>query len=64
MLSICILISLSFIFMIVAVAVMPWIVIDGGSRQGMTDDYDRCEWVNASSGISSPGLSRPKSRKL
>jgi len=34
---------------------MPWIVIDGGSRQGMIDDHDRCEWVNVSSGSGSPG---------
>jgi len=31
------------------------------SRQGMTDDHDRCEWVNVSSGTSSPGLSWTKS---
>ena len=24
----------------------------------MTDDHNRCEWVNVSSGTSSPGLSR------
>jgi len=28
---------------------------------GMIDDYDECEWVNVSSGTSSPGLSRTKS---
>jgi len=27
----------------------------------MTDDHDRCEWVNVSSGTGSPGLSRTKS---
>ena len=27
---------------------------DRGSRLGMTDDHDRCEWVNVSSGSSSP----------
>ena len=42
---------------------MPWIIIDGGSRKGMTDDHDRCEWVNVSSGTGSPGLSRTKSRQ-
>jgi len=26
-------------------------------------DHDRCEWVNVSSGIHSPGLSRTKSRE-
>jgi len=40
---------------------MPWIVKDGGSRQGMTDDYDRCEWMNVSSDTGSPGLSSRKS---
>ena len=39
---------------------MPWIVIDGGSRLGMIDDHDRCEWVNVSSGTGSPGLSQTK----
>jgi len=34
------------------------IVKDGGSRQGMIDDHDRCEWVNVSSGTVSPGLPR------
>jgi len=29
----------------------------------MTDDHDRCEWVNVSSGTSSPGLSRTKSKQ-
>jgi len=29
----------------------------------MTDDHDRCEWVNVSSGTRSPGLSRTKSRE-
>jgi len=29
----------------------------------MTDDHDRCEWVNVSSSTSSPGLSRTKSRE-
>ena len=28
----------------------------------MTDDLDRCEWVNVSSSTGSPGLSRTKSR--
>jgi len=42
---------------------MPWIVKDRGSRWGMIDDHDRCEWVNVSSGTSSPGLSRTKSRE-
>jgi len=42
---------------------MPWIVIDGGSRQGMIDDYDRREWVNVSSGTGSPGLSWTKFRE-
>ena len=28
---------------------------------GMIDDHDECEWVNVSSGIGSPGLSRTKS---
>ena len=27
---------------------------------GMIDDHDECEWVNVSSGTSSPGLSRTK----
>ena len=40
---------------------MSCIVRDGGSRSGMTDDHDRCEWVNFSSGTGSPGLSRTKS---
>jgi len=43
---------------------MPWIVTDGGSRQRMIDDHDRCEWVNVSSGTASPGLSQTKSREL
>jgi len=34
---------------------MPWIAVDGGSRQRMIDDQDRCEWVNVSSGTGSPG---------
>jgi len=38
-------------------------VTDGGSRQGMIDDHDRCEWVNVSYGTSSPGLSWTKSRE-
>jgi len=29
----------------------------------MSDDYDRCEWVNVSSGTGSPGLSQTKSRE-
>jgi len=29
----------------------------------MTDDHNRCEWVNVSSGTGSPRLSRTKSRK-
>jgi len=29
----------------------------------MTYDHDRCEWLNVSSGASSPGLSRTKSRE-
>jgi len=31
----------------------------------MTDDHDRCEWVNVSSGTGSPGLSgeNPESRE-
>jgi len=29
----------------------------------MIDDYNRCEWVNVSSGTGSPGLSRTKSRE-
>jgi len=37
---------------------MTRIVVDGGSRYGMIDDHDRCEWVNVSSGTSSPGLCR------
>ena len=28
---------------------------------GMIDDHNECEWVNVSSGTSSPGLSRTKS---
>jgi len=28
---------------------------------GMIDGHDECEWVNVSSGTSSPGLSRTKS---
>ena len=28
---------------------------------GIIDDHDKCEWVNVSSGTSSPGLSRTKS---
>jgi len=42
---------------------MPWIVVDGGSRSGMIDDHDRCEWVNVSYGTSSPMLSQTKSRE-
>jgi len=42
---------------------VDWIVIDAGSRQGMIDDHDRCEWVNVSSGTDSPELSRTKSRE-
>jgi len=30
----------------------------------MTDDHDRCEWVNISSGTGSPGLSRTTSREI
>jgi len=30
----------------------------------MSDDHDRCEWVNVSSGTGSPGLSRTESREL
>jgi len=30
----------------------------------MTDDHDRCEWVNVSSGTGSPGLSQTKSINL
>ena len=41
---------------------MRWIMVDGGSRYGMIDDHDRCEWVNVSSGTSSPVLSQRKSR--
>jgi len=35
-------------------------------RKQMTDDHDRCEWVNVSSGTGSPGLSQtnPESRKM
>jgi len=29
----------------------------------MTDDHDRCEWVNVSSGTCSPWLSWTKSRE-
>jgi len=29
----------------------------------MIDDHDRCEWVNVSSGTSSPGLCRTRSRE-
>ena len=35
---------------------MPWIVINWGSRSRMTDDRDRCEWVNVSSGTGSTSL--------
>ena len=28
---------------------------------GMSDDHDECEWVNVSSGTSSPGLSQTNS---
>jgi len=28
---------------------MLWIVKDGGSRSGVIDDHDRCEWVNVAS---------------
>jgi len=42
---------------------MPWIVIDGGSRLGMTDDHDWCEWMNVSSGTGSPRLSRAISKE-
>jgi len=31
---------------------------------GMIDDHNGCEWVNASSGTGSPGLSRTKSTEL
>jgi len=31
---------------------------------GMTDDHDEREWVNVSSGTSSPGLSQTKSTEL
>jgi len=31
---------------------------------GMIDDHDECEWVNVSSGTTSPGLSQTKSREL
>jgi len=30
----------------------------------MTDDHDRCEWVNVSSGIGSPRWSQTKSIEL
>jgi len=29
----------------------------------MIDDHDKCEWVNVSSGTSSPMLSQTKSRE-
>jgi len=29
----------------------------------MIDDHDECEWVNVSSGTSSPGLSWTKSKE-
>jgi len=32
-------------------------------RMQMTDDHDKCEWVNVSSGTSSPELSWTKSRE-
>ena len=32
-------------------------------RKQIRDDHDRCEWVNVSSGTSSPGLSRTKSKE-
>ena len=30
---------------------------------GMIDDHDECEWLNVSSGTSSPRLSRTKSKE-
>jgi len=30
----------------------------------MTDDHDRCEWVNVYSGTGSPGLSRQNPESL
>jgi len=33
------------------------------SGSGTTDDHDRCEWANVSSGTGSPGLSRTKFRE-
>jgi len=30
---------------------------------GIIDDHDECEWVNVSSGNSSPGLSQKKSKE-
>jgi len=33
-------------------------------RKQMIDDHNRCEWVNVSSGPSSPGLSQTKSGEL
>jgi len=42
---------------------MPWIVLDGGSRYGMSDDHDMYEWVNVSYGAGSPGLSQTKFRE-
>jgi len=32
-------------------------------QMGMIDDHHECEWVNVSSGTSSPGLSRTKSKE-
>ena len=30
---------------------------------GVSDDHDRCKWMNVSFGTGSPGLSRTKSRE-
>jgi len=36
---------------------------DAMDRKGTTDDHDRCEWVNVSSGTGSPGLFWTKSKE-
>jgi len=52
---------LSLIIWIPLVCIFQSIVSRWRKQIGMIDDHDECEWVNASSGTGSPGLSWTKS---
>jgi len=43
---------------------MPWIVIDGGSRYGVTGDHDRCEWFLLVPAHLGCPAQNPESRKI